>query len=91
MINNLESKDIDVDIMKKVALLHDIGHLPFSHTFEDAMKILFYMDNSKYMEIMSKIGVKTPYETAKFHEYLGLLGLTLFIGLSYGAFCFLFL
>lgn len=72
MINNLESKDIDVDVMKKVALLHDIGHLPFSHTFEDAMKILFYMDNSKYMEIMSKIGVKTPYETAKFHEYLGI-------------------
>ncbi|EHP70387.1 HD superfamily phosphohydrolase [Metallosphaera yellowstonensis MK1] len=38
---------IDKSLVKKVALVHDIGHMPFSHTFEDAVKILDVMEKGK--------------------------------------------
>ncbi|HEY0088897.1 MAG TPA: HD domain-containing protein, partial [Candidatus Lokiarchaeia archaeon] len=46
MINSLiENKDgisipkSDVEVISLVGLLHDVGHLPFSHVFEDIMEI----------------------------------------------------
>lgn len=54
---------IDKPLVKKVALVHDIGHLPFSHTFEDALKIL---------DAMGKKENNTDFKTAKPHEYMGI-------------------
>jgi HD superfamily phosphohydrolase len=69
---------IDKSLVKKVALVHDIGHMPFSHTFEDAVKILDVMEkgkNSLGKETSRKDqieGEHADFKTAKFHEYMGI-------------------
>lgn len=58
---NLQKCDLE-DIFKKMrlsALLHDIGHLPFSHTFENLYKEKFNVDHedlSGYIVCNSEIG-----------------------------------
>ena len=80
MVRKIKASNVgDLEALKKIALLHDIGHLPFSHTFEWSLEILKYMDKSKYEELWKKIveptlksGGKEAREPAKFHEHMGI-------------------
>ncbi|MBP1356904.1 MAG: HD domain-containing protein [Sulfolobus sp.] len=47
-----------------LALLHDIGHLPFSHTFEFSLPLARY----EFEKIFRRIGVRS---TEKVHEAIG--------------------
>ena len=76
MVKKVKAK-IDEELIKKVALLHDIGHMPFSHTFEQALEILRVMDQHKYLELLDKIVKPIQQSTGlkllgKFHEYMGI-------------------
>ncbi len=42
---NLELEQEDIEAASLAGLMHDIGHGPFSHTTEDAMKKLYGMDH----------------------------------------------
>ncbi|WP_168364277.1 HD domain-containing protein [Metallosphaera hakonensis] len=60
-----------VKLLGELALYHDIGHLPFSHTFEFSMDILKYLDKDKYNEILKKFSGSQKLR-AKLHEYIGI-------------------
>lgn len=57
------------DKIKKLALYHDIGHLPFSHTFEYAFEILRYLNRNIYNQILNFAGFKG--KLYKLHEMVG--------------------
>ncbi|AZF84890.1 HD domain-containing protein [Saccharolobus solfataricus] len=72
MIDRIEG-NIDSDfkeIIKKLALYHDIGHFPFSHTFEFALDVLKYLNDDKYKEIIGLTEYKG--QLHKFHEMMGI-------------------
>lgn len=78
-----EKNDLSLDweTLEKLVLYHDIGHLPFSHTFEKAFEILKYLDkylnnnSNKYQQINSfikkEIGITKRSE--KIHDYIGIV------------------
>ncbi|MCG3109960.1 hypothetical protein L3N51_02257 [Metallosphaera sp. J1] len=72
----LERVDIgreEVNLVGKLALYHDIGHLPFSHTFEYSFDVLKFLNRELYGEILRKVtGEGTGKHTAKLHEYMGM-------------------
>ncbi|QKR00835.1 HD domain-containing protein [Metallosphaera tengchongensis] len=57
--------DDQLNEISRLALVHDIGHLPFSHTFEHSLKFLQYIDERMYRDF---IGNQV---NAKFHELIG--------------------
>jgi len=58
------------DKIKKLALYHDLGHLPFSHTFEFAFEVLQYINPSIYNQILNFAGFKG--KLFKLHEMIGI-------------------
>ncbi|MCI4435275.1 MAG: HD domain-containing protein [Ignisphaera sp.] len=58
------------DKIKKLALYHDIGHLPFSHTFEYAFEVLQYLNSNIYNQILNFAGFKS--KLLKLHEMIGI-------------------
>lgn len=58
------------DKIKKLALYHDIGHLPFSHTFEYAFEVLQYLNSNIYNQILYFTGFKS--KLLKLHEMIGI-------------------
>ncbi|MCY0861189.1 MAG: HD domain-containing protein [Metallosphaera prunae] len=62
----------ELELVGKLALYHDIGHLPFSHTFEYSFEVLRYLNRELYEEILKKVTGETQKQTAKLHEYMGM-------------------
>jgi len=58
------------DKKKKLALYHNIGHLPFSHTFEFAFEVLKYINPSIYNQILNFTGFQV--KLFKLHEMIGI-------------------
>ncbi|MEJ2772091.1 MULTISPECIES: HD domain-containing protein [unclassified Stygiolobus] len=58
------------DKIKKLALYHDLGHLPFSHTFEYAFEVLKYINPSIYNQILNFTGFQV--KLFKLHEMIGI-------------------
>jgi HD superfamily phosphohydrolases len=52
----MELKSDSKDKIKKLALYHDLGHLPFSHTFEFAFEVLQYINPNIYDQILNFTG-----------------------------------
>lgn len=62
--------NINKEIIKELALYHDIGHMPFSHTFEYSLDVLRLMNKYKHSSILRLAGFHKG-EIAKFHEAMG--------------------
>ncbi|QXJ35005.1 HD domain-containing protein [Saccharolobus shibatae] len=56
--------------IRKLALYHDIGHFPFSHTFEFALEVLKYLNRDKYNEVINLTGFSK--DLFKLHEMMGI-------------------
>lgn len=68
-----ELKELKSDLkdkIKKLALYHDLGHLPFSHTFEYAFEVLQYVNHDIYDQILKFAGFKG--KLLKLHEMIGI-------------------
>ena len=59
------------DKIKKLALYHDLGHLPFSHTFEYAFEVLKCINPSIYNQILNSTGLQV--KLFKLHEMIGIM------------------
>ena len=66
----MELKSDSKDKIKKLALYHDLGHLPFSHTFEFAFEVLQYINPNIYDQILKFTGFKSI--LFKLHEMIGI-------------------
>ena len=66
----MELKSDSKDKIKKLALYHDLGHLPFSHTFEFAFEVLQYINPNIYDQILNFTGFKGI--LFKLHEMIGI-------------------
>ena len=66
----MKLKSDSKDKIKKLALYHDLGHLPFSHTFEFAFEVLQYINPNIYDQILSFTGFKGI--LFKLHEMIGI-------------------
>jgi len=66
----IELKSDSKDKIKKLALYHDLGHLPFSHTFEFAFEVLQYINPNIYDQILKFTGFKSI--LFKLHEMIGI-------------------
>jgi len=66
----IELKSDSKDKIKKLALYHDLGHLPFSHTFEFAFEVLKYINPNIYDQILKFTGFKSI--LFKLHEMIGI-------------------
>jgi HD superfamily phosphohydrolase len=70
---DLTKKELKSDLkdkIKKLALYHDLGHLPFSHTFEYAFEVLQYVNHDIYDQILKFAGFKG--KLLKLHEMIGI-------------------
>jgi HD superfamily phosphohydrolase len=70
---SLTKKELESDLkdkIKKLALYHDLGHLPFSHTFEFAFEVLQYINPNIYNQILNFAGFKG--KLLKLHEMIGI-------------------
>ena len=66
----MKLKSDSKDKIKKLALYHDLGHLPFSHTFEFAFEVLQYINPNIYDQILNFTGFKGI--LFKLHEMIGI-------------------
>lgn len=66
----IELESDSKDKIKKLALYHDLGHLPFSHTFEFAFEVLQYINPNIYDQILNFTGFKGI--LFKLHEMIGI-------------------
>lgn len=66
----IELESDSKDKIKKLALYHDLGHLPFSHTFEFAFEVLQYINPNIYNQILNFTGFKSS--LFKLHEMIGI-------------------
>ena len=66
----MELESDSKDKIKKLALYHDLGHLPFSHTFEFAFEVLQYINPNIYDQILNFTGFKGI--LFKLHEMIGI-------------------
>jgi HD superfamily phosphohydrolase len=66
----IELESDSKDKIKKLALYHDLGHLPFSHTFEFAFEVLQYINPNIYNQILNFTGFKKS--LFKLHEMIGI-------------------
>jgi len=76
MIDRIRTENLTIklesdwkDKIKKLALYHDLGHLPFSHTFEYAFEVLQYLNPNIYNQILNFTGFKA--KLFKLHEMIG--------------------
>ncbi|BFH74728.1 HD domain-containing protein [Sulfurisphaera javensis] len=73
--------DVDFNKISKLALYHDIGHLPFSHTFEYGINLLKFINSEKYKEFFDKLSKNFEGKPQlKFHEMVGVYVLQNFMG-----------
>ncbi|MFP3189105.1 MAG: HD domain-containing protein [Sulfolobaceae archaeon] len=77
MIDKIRTEDLTIklesdlkDKIKKLALYHDLGHLPFSHTFEFAFEVLQYINPNIYNQILNFTGFQV--KLFKLHEMIGI-------------------
>jgi len=73
MIDRIRTESLTIELkdkIKKLALYHDLGHLPFSHTFEFAFEVLQYINPNIYNQILNFTGFKS--RLFKLHEMIGI-------------------
>ncbi|BAB67077.1 HD domain-containing protein [Sulfurisphaera tokodaii] len=74
MVENVQASEKEIidkkELIKELALYHDIGHFPFSHTFEFAMEILEYLNKNIYNSIIKLTGFRDM--EYKLHEMMGI-------------------
>ncbi|AWR95391.1 HD domain-containing protein [Acidianus brierleyi] len=68
ILNNITQDDKSKIL--ELAMYHDIGHFPFSHTFEFATEILKYLNKNKYDQLIRLTGFIKG--LAKLHEMMGI-------------------
>ncbi|AAY81368.1 HD domain-containing protein [Sulfolobus acidocaldarius] len=69
-IKDVNEETVTRENIRRLALVHDIGHLPFSHTFEFALKYIEYMDNGIYSTFRNEFFKEV--KVAKLHELVGI-------------------
>ncbi|BBG25047.1 hypothetical protein IC006_2382 [Sulfuracidifex tepidarius] len=70
-VHGLSLGNDEKERVKRLALYHDIGHFPFSHTFEYAAKVLEYLNPGVYHTLVSLVGQREKLQT-KLHEVMGM-------------------
>ena len=77
MIDRIRTESLTIELksdlkdkIKKLALYHDLGHLPFSHTFEFAFEVLQYINPNIHNQILNFAGFKG--KLFKLHEMIGI-------------------